>query len=40
MEVMSLNQLSLNDDEVSERETKQFMKQIDGVITEKLNKVK
>lgn len=37
---MSLNQMSLNDGEVSELETKKFMKSVDEVISEKLKKVR
>jgi hypothetical protein len=40
MEVMSLNQMTLNDGEASECDTKNFMKEIDGVINEKLRKVR
>lgn len=40
MEVMSLNQMSLRDGEQEEYSTRQFMKSVDNVIQEKLNKVK
>lgn len=40
LEVMSLNQMSLRDGECDENETKKFMKTVDGVISEKLGKVR
>ena len=40
LEVMSLNQMTLRDGECDENETKKFMKSVNGVISEKLNKVK
>lgn len=39
LEVMSLNQMSLRDGETNEKETHQFMSQIDTIISEKLKKV-
>lgn len=40
LEVMSLNQMSLRDGECDESETKKFMKSVDSIIGEKLNKVR
>ena len=40
LEVMSLNQMSLRDGECDQNETKKFMKSVDSVIGEKLNKVR
>lgn len=40
MEVMNLNQMSLRDGEWSEEGTQKFMSEVDGVIKEKLTKVR
>lgn len=40
LEVMSLNQMSLRDGEAEESDTKQFMENVDQVISDKLGKVR
>lgn len=40
LEVMNLNQMSLRDGEWSEETTHKFMQEVDGVIKEKLTKVR
>ena len=40
LEVMSLNQISLRDGEADQNQTKKFMKTVDGIITQKLSKVR
>lgn len=40
LEVMSLNQISLRQDEVSVDQSKKFMKQLDIIIQDKLKKVR
>jgi hypothetical protein len=40
LEVMSLNQMSLRDGECDEKETRQFMSNVDSIINDKLSKVR
>jgi len=40
LEVMSLNQMGLRDGECDEGDTKKFMKTVENVISEKLEKVR